>query len=49
MAYNFKYLVYYHYNKKHGSMKAAMMLKKELRILHLQEKAGRRRLSSAKQ
>jgi hypothetical protein len=26
-------------------MKAAMMLKKELRILHLDEKAGRKRLS----
>ena len=47
LAYSFKYLVYYHYSRKHGSMKAAMMLKKELRILHLHEKAGRKKLSSS--
>ena len=33
--------------KKHGSMQADMVLEKEPRVLHLDPKAARRRLSSA--
>jgi hypothetical protein len=32
---------------KHDSMQADMVLEKELRVLHLEWKAARRRLSSA--
>ena len=40
-------LVHYHHGGKHGSMQADMVLEKELRVLHLDLKATRRRLTKA--
>jgi hypothetical protein len=37
----------YHHGGKHGSIQADMVLEKELRVLHLDAKAARRRLPSA--
>jgi hypothetical protein len=41
MAYNFRGLVHYHYGRKHGSMKADMVLEKELKCLNLEMQAAR--------
>jgi hypothetical protein len=43
-ALNFRVSVIYNYGKKHGSMQADVIMK-QLRILHLDLKAARRRLS----
>jgi hypothetical protein len=45
LAYSFRGLVLYHHGRKYGIMKADMVLE-ELRVLHLELKAARRRLSS---
>ena len=45
LAYSFRGLVHYHHSRKHGSQQAAMVLQKELRVLHLDLKAAWRRLS----
>jgi hypothetical protein len=34
LAYSFRGLVPYHYNRKHGNILADMVLEKELRVLH---------------
>jgi hypothetical protein len=39
-------IVPYHHSQKHGSVEAGMVLDKELRVLHLDLKASKRRLSS---
>ena len=44
LAYSFRGLVHYHHGGKHGSIEADMVLEKELRVLHLDLKAARRRL-----
>ena len=44
LAYSFRGLVHYHHGRKHGSIQADMVLE-EPRILHLDPKAPRRRLS----
>ena len=46
LAYSFRSLIHYYHSKKHGSVQADMMLEKELRVLHLDRKAARRRLDS---
>ena len=46
LAYIFRGLVHYHQSKKHGSIQADMVLEEELRVLHLNPKTARRRLSS---
>jgi hypothetical protein len=40
----FRGSVHYHQGRKHGSIQAGMVLEKELRVLHLDLKAARRRL-----
>jgi hypothetical protein len=45
MAYNFSGLVHYHHSGKHGSVQADMV-PEEPRVLLLDPKAARRRLSS---
>jgi hypothetical protein len=42
---SFRGLVHYH-GRKHGSLQANVELEKELRVLHLDPKAARRRLAS---
>ena len=46
LAYSFKGLVHYPHGGKHGSIQADLVLE-ELRVLHLDPKAARKRLSSA--
>jgi hypothetical protein len=38
-------LVHYHHGKKHGRMQADMVLKKELRVLHLDPQAAGKELA----
>jgi hypothetical protein len=45
LAYRFRGSVHYHHGRKHGSIQAGMV-RKELRVLHLVQKANRRRLTS---
>ena len=45
LAYSFKGLVYYCHGGKHTDMQADMVLEKKLRVLHLDLKATRKRLS----
>jgi hypothetical protein len=47
LAYRFKGPVHYNHGGKNGSIHADMVLKKELRVLHLDLKIPRRRLSSS--
>jgi hypothetical protein len=42
MAYRFRGSVHYHHGRKHGSIQADTVLKKEPRVLHLDLKAVRR-------
>ena len=42
LAYSVRGSVYYYHGWKHGSMKADMMVEKDLRVLHLDSKATRR-------
>jgi hypothetical protein len=44
LAYSFRGLVHYHHGRKHGSMQADIMLKKELRVLHLDLTKARTRV-----
>ena len=46
LAYSFRGSVYYHHGRKHGSMQADMVLEKELRVLHLDLKAARKKTHS---
>jgi len=43
LAYGFRGSVHYHHGEKHGSVQADMVLEKELRVLHLDPKAARRK------
>ena len=45
LAYSLRGSVQYHYSEKHGSMQADMVLEKKLKVLHLDMKAARRRLT----
>lgn len=45
LAYNFRGSVHYQHGRKHGSVLAGMVLEKELRVLHLDQKSARIRLS----
>jgi hypothetical protein len=45
LAYKFRGSVHYPHGRKHGSIRADMVLEKELRVLHLDPKASIRRLS----
>jgi hypothetical protein len=45
LAYNFRGLVHYQLGRKHGGVQANMMLEKELRALHLDPTASKRRLT----
>jgi hypothetical protein len=47
MAYSFRGSVHYHHGRKHGRLQADLDLEKEVRVLRLDPKAARRRLSSA--
>jgi hypothetical protein len=40
VAYRFSGSVHYHHGGKHGSIQAVMELEKELRVLHLDQKAA---------
>jgi hypothetical protein len=42
LAYRFRGLVHYHQGKKHGSVQADMVVKKDLRLLYLETKAAKR-------
>ena len=44
-AYRFRGSVHFHHGRKHGSVQADTALEKELRVLHLDPTAARRRLS----
>ena len=46
LAYSFRGLVHYQHGRKHGNMQADMVLE-ELKVLHCDLKATRRRLTSA--
>jgi hypothetical protein len=46
LAYRFRGSVPYHHGGKDGSIQTDMVLEKELRVLHLDWKAARRRFSS---
>ena len=46
-ALQFRGSVHYHHDGKYGSMQADMVLEKELRVVHLDPKAARRKLTSA--
>jgi hypothetical protein len=46
LAYRSRGLVHYHRSIKHGCIQADVVLEKDLRVLHLEPKATRRRLSS---
>jgi hypothetical protein len=43
LAYSFRGSVHYHCGRKHGSIQADIMLEEELRVLHFDPKAARRR------
>lgn len=45
LAYSFRGLVYYHYGGKHGSIQADIVLKKDLRVLDLDQQEERLRLA----
>jgi hypothetical protein len=45
LAYRFRGSVHYHHGRKHGSAQAGIILEKP-KVLHLDQKAARRRLSS---
>jgi hypothetical protein len=45
LAYSFRGSVHYYHGRKPGSIQADMMLEKELRVLYLDLKAARRRLT----
>jgi hypothetical protein len=47
LAYRFKGSVLYHHDGKHGTMQGDIVIEEELRVLYLDLKADRRRLSSA--
>ena len=47
LAYRFRGLVHYHYDRKHGSIQADMVLEKELRFLHLDPTAASRETDSS--
>ena len=47
LVYRFTGSVHYHCGRKHGSIQADMVLEKVLRVLRLNLKAARRKLSSA--
>jgi hypothetical protein len=40
LAYSFRGLLYYSHGRNHGSVQADMVLKKELRVLHLDPQAA---------
>ena len=42
LVYSFRCLIHYHHSRKYGTVKADMVLEKELRVLHLGSKATRR-------
>jgi hypothetical protein len=44
MDYKFRGSVHYYQDRKHGSVQADMVLEKELRVPHLNQKAARRKL-----
>jgi hypothetical protein len=46
LAYRFRGLVRYYHGGKHAGVQAGMMLAKELRVLHVNPKAARSRLST---
>ena len=46
VAYSFRDLVYYLHGRTHGRVQAGMLQEKELRVLHLDSKAARRRLTA---
>jgi hypothetical protein len=46
LAYSSFGSVHYHHAGKHGSIQADMLLEKELRVLHHDPKAARKRLTS---
>jgi hypothetical protein len=46
LAYSFSGLIHYHQGRKHGSVQTETVLE-ELRVLHLDPKAARRRVLSA--
>jgi len=46
LTYRFSGFVHYHHGRKHGSIQADMVLE-DLKVLHLDLKAARRRLDSA--
>jgi hypothetical protein len=48
LAYRFRGSVRYHHSGKHGSIQADMVLEKELRVLHLDPKPVRRKLTLAR-
>lgn len=47
LAYSFTHLVHYYRGRRHGNIQTDIVLEKKLRVLHLDLKAARRRLSSA--
>jgi hypothetical protein len=47
LAWSSRSAVHYHHGGKHGSVQAGLVLVQELRVLHLDPKAARKRLSSA--
>jgi hypothetical protein len=49
LAYSSKDSIHYHHGRKHGSIQADTVLKKELRALYLDLKVGRRLSSAASQ
>ena len=46
LAYRLRGSVHYHHGRKHGSIQAGMVLEKKLRVLHLDMKALKKRLTS---
>ena len=46
LAYRFRGSVRYHHGGKHGGVQADVVLGEELRVLHLDPQAARRRLTS---
>ena len=46
LAYSFRSSAHYHQGRKHGSVQEDMVLEKELRILHLDLKAARKKTDS---
>jgi hypothetical protein len=45
LVYSFRGSVHYHHGRKHGDMQADMELENKLKVLHLDLKAARRRVS----